>query len=140
MVVNDQTIIDNTHFRDEDGKLVCYTNLPGGEQFAQAVSSQESVQKNMIGWCNTVRDYLKQLEVQAEEERLAAKAKRVPEEETIAATPITDARQAVMQHYDSIQAQIDQLGEEIAEKKEQRNALRKERDDLHPIIVVWRGE
>lgn len=153
-MLNDQNIIDNTHFKEEDGKLVCYTNLPNGDRFQQAVSSQEAVQKNMIGWCNTVRDYLRMKEQQQEEERVALKKRRksTPSTETpesASPTPSgsgtgrptvdapSDPKELVILYYQDLQNEIDALGVEIEEKKERRNELREERDKLRPVMDVW---
>ena len=75
--MNDQHIIENTHFEETEEGLRCFTLLPGGDEFSQIVSSPEAVQKNMVGWCNTVREYLKLKEVQDEEERIARKRRIV---------------------------------------------------------------
>jgi hypothetical protein len=77
MSLSDIQVIENTHFRDEDGKkLVCFTNLPDGSMFEQVVSSREAVQKNMVGWCNTVREYMATLVAQHEAECRAKKDRR----------------------------------------------------------------
>lgn len=147
MSLSDKTIIDNTHFREKDGKLYCYTLLPNEDKFEQAVTSAEAVQKNMIGWCNTVREYVSVKEQQREDAILKAKRSReldepVPAKTVPAATKPEnlDARRLVMDHFDNLQQSIDQLGEEIEKMKAQRNAMRDERDKLQPIITVWRGE
>lgn len=145
MSLSDKTIIDNTHFREEDGQLYCYTVLPNDDKFEQGVSSAEAVQKNMIGWCNTVREYMKVKEDQREEKILQARRDRE------LASPVTappvpapsekvDPRRLVLDHYDHLQESIDELGEQIEVMKQQRNDMRDERDKLKPIITVWRGE
>ena len=131
MSLTDQQIIDNTHFREEDGKLICYTALPGGGKFEQAVSSKESVTKNMISWCDTVREYEKALENEKEATR---RPERPSEPRKM------DMKGMVLGHFDSLQEQIDDLGKKIEDLKTQRTELRNERDELKPIITVWRGE
>ena len=145
-MVNDQTLIDNTHFKEEDGKLICYTVLPDGLIFEQEVSNKEAVQKNMIGWCNTVREYISVLAQQKEEERLAKKERRksgvdasvsgaeekIPEPEGI--------QDSILQWYDNTQAEIDSLSEQIKQLKERRTTLRDERDKITPIIRAWNNE
>ncbi len=151
-MMNDQSIIDNTHFKEVEGKLICYTNLPGDDKFAQEVSSKEAVQKNMIGWCNTVREYLNVKEREAEREREAAKARRVAEKGTV--TPATsapntvsvetvptsaDPKEAVMAWYEETQEKIDDLSQIIHDAQEERKHLRDERDRIKPIIDAWKG-
>jgi vacuolar-type H+-ATPase subunit I/STV1 len=141
--LSDNTIIDNTHFEvDETERLICYTNLPDGSRYAQAVSSKEAVQKNMIGWCNTVRDHVAVKERQEEEERVAKKSRRKEEiedklENIAAIPPSVDARQLVIQHYHSLQQEIDLLSDKIKEADERRKALRDERDKLGPVMEAW---
>lgn len=142
--LNDQTIIDNTHFTEMEGKLVCYTNLPGGERFAEKVSSKEQVQKNMIGWCNTVREYVRQ------QERSKAKPKTdaPAPSQTLPETPDTsarsaieplDAKQLVIEHYENLREARVNLIQLIDEHKGDLLAVEKEIDELHPVIKAWRG-
>jgi hypothetical protein len=160
-MMNDQSIIDNTHFKEVEGKLICYTNLPGEDKFAQEVSSKEAVQKNMIGWCNTVREYMNVKEREAEREREAAKARRQAEQAELAAFPPEDAavspepqpstpsvtsvagggdpREAVLTWYEDTQAKIDDLSQIIHDAREERKHLRDERDRIKPIIDAWKG-
>ena len=145
-MINDQVIIDNTHFRLEDDALICYTNLPDGSRFEQVVSSQEAVQKNMIGWCNTVREYIAALAAEKEEERVSAKRVRQksPAPEATPDTPVAessteDPRAAVLEWYTTTQTRIDELSEQIAECKLERTGLRNERDRIKPVIDAWKG-
>jgi hypothetical protein len=155
-MMNDQSIIDNTHFKEVEGKLICYTNLPGEDKFAQEVSSKEAVQKNMIGWCNTVREYMNVKEREAEREREAAKARRQAEQAELAvfppedagtvATPTTtasvtpsDPKESVLSWYEDTQAKIDDLSQIIHDAQEERKHLRDERDRIKPIIDAWKG-
>lgn len=139
MSLTDQQIIDNTYFEvDDSERLICYTVLPGEDRFAQAVSSEESVRKNMIGWCNTVREYVNVQEQRQEEERIAKKARRGLERPP--ERPKMDAKGEVLGYFDGLQARIDELGEEISKLQAERKQLRDERDQLQPIVTVWRGE
>lgn len=149
MILTDQQVIENTHFEiDESERLVAYTNLPDGDRYAQAVSSKEAVQKNMIGWCNTVREHVSLKAQQEDQERVAKKRQRKdapasqPEDTTVrgATTPDgggVDSRQLVIDHFLHLQQSIDSLGEDIAQLKEQRNAMRDERDQLAPVMTAW---
>lgn len=158
-MLNDQVIIENTHFREEGDALYCYTLLPGDDKFEQKVTSADAVRKNMIGWCNTVRDYIAVKEAQAEEERAAKKQRRkagledaqTAEESSQTASTFdpldalktygaSASRTLILQHYDWLQERIDELGAQIDELKKERDEHRDERDKLGPIITVWRGE
>lgn len=149
--LSDTLIIDNTHFEvDETERLICYTNLPDGTRFAQAVSSKEAVQKNMIGWCNTVREFLRAKERDEEDEKIAARIRRQAEspleDAGTVATPTTtasvtpsDPKEAVLAWYEDTQAQIDDLSETIHNAMDRRDRLRDERDRIKPIIDAWKG-
>jgi hypothetical protein len=142
MIVTDQQIIGNTHFREEDGKLICYTMLPGDEKFEEVVPDRKTVQKNMIGWCNTIHEYLRRKEVADEEERLARKARRksgISEDAVVEKVGPQDPKAAVIEWYHTTQDKIDELGRIIEEATEQRNKLRDERDRVEPIIKAWKG-
>jgi hypothetical protein len=148
MILTDQQVIENTHFEiDESERLIAYTNLPDGDRYAQAVSSKEAVQKNMIGWCNTVREHVSLKAQQEDQERVAKKQQRRRDPTTsgppttAAPTPeqgaAVDSRQLVIDHFLHLQQSIDSLGEDIAQLKEQRNAMRDERDQLAPVMTAW---
>lgn len=149
--MNDQLIIENTHFEvDETERLICYTNLPDGTRFAQAVSSKEAVQKNMIGWCNTVREHILVKEANEEAEKMAAKKRRVTEnaptvedrDSTVEARLPAESknpRVAVLAWYDDTQAEIDALSKLIVDAKHERDRLRDERDKITPVIKAWRN-
>jgi len=145
MSLTDTEIIDNTHFQESGDRLECYTVLPGGDEFREAVPDRESVSKNMIAWCNTVREYISVKEQRAEEERVAAKARRKggnpPEtrSEPAEATITSDPKEAVLEWYRTVQEQIDALGESIKRDTEERNSLRDQRDRVEPIIKAWKG-
>ena len=142
MTMNDTHIIDNTHFETREDTLYCYTLLPDGDRFEEAVPSKEVVQKNMIGWCNTVREYVKQKRQAAEEEAIARK-KRGPITEAPATQPKKvdgDPKAAVLLWYEGVQSRIDELGEQIEALQQERNELRDERDKMAPVIRVWKGE
>ena len=143
--LSDTQIIDNTHFEElEDGSVECYTVLPGGDEFRETVPSREIVAKNMIGWCNTVREYLKQQEEGQEAEKLAKKERRkatgAPESPSkpVSVDMLADPKLAVIDWYISVQGEIDDLGEVIREAKERRNKLRDERDKIEPIVKAWK--
>jgi hypothetical protein len=141
--MNDQTIISNTHFETDGDRLICYTVLPDGDRFEQQVSSQEAVQKNMIGWCNTVREFMKAKETALEEERIAAKRRKKDEEssstEIGTTVPQGNAKEAVIAWYENTQARIDELSDTIKLLLDERDALRDERDKIRPIIEAWKG-
>lgn len=144
--LSDTQIIDNTHFQEnDDGTVECYTVLPGEDEFREKVPSREVVAKNMIGWCNTVREYLRQKEEGDVEERVAKKERRKsgapsgPAPEPVSEARLSDPKLAVIDWYISVQAEIDELGEVIKEAKEKRNKLRDERDKIEPIVTAWKG-
>jgi hypothetical protein len=149
-ILNDQTIIDNTHFEvDEKERLICYTVLPDGGRFAQAVSNKEAVQKNMIGWCNTVREFLRRKEKVEEEERLAKKERRQAEESPPQTTPLVtpvhtpgtgeNAKELVLAHWEHLKDTRRNLRELIEENTAALEAVDKEMDELSPVIKAWKG-
>ena len=148
MILSDTEIIDNTHFEDVsiDGceagaKLLCYTVLPNGERFQEVVPDRETVQKNMIGWCNTVREYVSRMEQETLDQQVAAKKVRQSGSEAVSEDipPSEDPKVAVIEWFATVQAKIDELGEIIESATVKRNKLRDERDRIEPIIKAWRG-
>jgi len=137
-ILSDTQIIDNTHFHDrDDGKVECFTALPGGEEFREVVPEREAVTKNMIAWCNTVREYLK---VQEESKGVARGEERKARQEPLSASDGTsDPKVAVLEWFSTVQSKIDHLGEQIDLYTLERNALRDERDRIEPIIKAWKG-
>jgi hypothetical protein len=155
-MINDQVIIDNTHFElDESQRLICFTLLPDGTRYAQAVSSKEAVQKNMIGWCNTVREFIKVQEDSREHEKVEAKLRRKAQEpdpnsdvgevaeKPVIPNPTTvgedDPKVGVLAWYEAVQERIDYLSKEIDSMKDERKSLRDERDRIKPVIDAWKG-
>lgn len=147
-MLTDQQVIDNTHFFTQADRLFCKTNLPGGESFQQAVSSEEAVRKNMIGWCNTVREFAASMEAAKAEDSAAQRAARKGEAAVVAPYPMPDPTRpdtiknpkvAILEWYEYNQNKIDELGEKIASMQEERNLLRDERDKVEPIIKAWKG-
>ena len=152
MILSDTEIIDNTHFEDvsidgkgTDSKLLCYTVLPNGERFQEVVPDRETVTKNMIGWCNTVRAYVQAKEDDDLAERVAKKERRQPGIAEEQPPPLgtghlgQDPKIAVIEWYEQTQNEIDRLGERIQADRERRDILRNERDRVEPIIKAWRG-
>lgn len=163
-MLNDQTIIDNTNFRtDDDGKLYCYTNLPGGDKFEQKVSSKEAVQKNMIGWCRTVRDYLSIKEQRAEEERLARKRRKQSmgdgvTSSTTGSDPVSEGanpsppakepvksfngsiKDMMIEYYHQMQDHRDQLKVDIAKMQEELDKAEEELQQVRPVMKAWNVE
>jgi len=141
--LGDQTIIDNTHFEHNDeGKLVCYTNLPDGTRYAQAVSSMEAVQKNMIGWCNTVRDYLKMMEDIEEQEREAKRKKKdspLPAPTAEPRSDTIDPKALVLEHYENLRSSRIHIEETITELEDQLELVEEELNELSPVIKAWKG-
>jgi hypothetical protein len=142
MTMNDTHIIENTHFEhDESERLICYTNLPDGSRYAQAVSSREAVQKNMIGWCNTVREHLKLKEAQEEEERVALKA-RNKSDLTIPEAPTTSSynpKQLVLEHYEDLKSQRVTFIQIIDKTNTDLLRVEAEIEELRPVIAAWKG-
>lgn len=148
MILSDTEIIDNTHFEDVsiDGceagaKLLCYTVLPNGERFQEVVPDRETVQKNMIGWCNTVREYVSRMEQETLDQQVAAKKVRQSGSEAVSEDipPSEDPKLAIIAWFEATQAEITELGEKIMADRELRDKLRDERDRIEPIIKAWRG-
>jgi hypothetical protein len=146
-MLTDQQIIDNTHFFTQADRLFCKTNLPGGESFQQAVSSEEAVLKNMIGWCNTVREFAAAKEAAKNEASMEARKARKSVEAVVEApypkpspAPSTDnPKDLILEWYNTTQLEIDDLGKVIADATARRNELRDERDKVEPVIRAWRG-
>ena len=149
-MLNDQTIIDNTHFREEGGKLLCYTNLPDGDKFEQAVSNQEAVQKNMIGWCNTVRQYIEVKQEAREEEQARKKLRRKQgmdtpaEPETPPQTPSeavesTNPKELVLRYWGELQDEKLALEDQLECIEARLEEIEEERDELGPVIRAWKG-
>jgi hypothetical protein len=152
-MMNDTQIVDNTHFDfDDNERLICYTLLPDGDRFAQAVSSKEAVQKNMIGWCNTVREYLVAKESELENERQAAKRRRLAEDAIIREpTPSTqkdtsddgggsyNPKQLVLEHYDDLKSQRVTFIQIIDKTQGDLRRVEAEIEELRPVIAAWKG-
>lgn len=144
MSLSDKQIIDNTHIvPEDDGTVTMQCPLPGGHVYKVKAENAESAKKNVLKFCNAVRDYQAYLERSEEEERLAKKSRRKegiesPKEEAPVVQP-GGVKASVLTYFDSLQVQIDELGEKIKADTEKRNALRDERDELEPIIKAWRG-
>jgi hypothetical protein len=148
MTMNDTHIIENTHFEvDESERLICYTILPDGSRYAQAVSSKEAVQKNMIGWCNTVREHLKLKNAQEEEERVAKKSRRKAEDApaedlTPPEAPTTSSynpKQLVLEHYEDLKSQRVTFIQIIDKTNTDLLRVEAEIEELRPVIAAWKG-
>ena len=137
-ILSDTQIIDNTHFYETpEGKIECFTMLPGDEEFREVVPDKEAVTKNMIAWCNTVREYLK---MQEESKGVAKVEPQKARQEPLSASEETsDPKLAVLAWFEKTQNEIDALGERIQTDRERRDTLRDERDRVEPIIKAWKG-
>jgi len=146
-ILSDKHVMDNTSILpQDDGNVLLKMTLPDNSFFEQKAESAEDARKYFISFCDSVRAYWGDRQLQDAERKAAARssrkksdAVRPPEEPQDVTSPSspTDTKGLVIEHFRGLQEQIDQLGEDIEAAKEIRDNLRDERDSLHPVMVAW---
>lgn len=152
-MIGDSEILSATTFAQDGDKVQIRYKAGTPDEILGSATSVEEAKKSTLAWCDHVRGIVKLRTKEKEAEALAARERRKTgdgasspqgqslEQAGAVSNPgtVTDAKGAVLAHYDSLQAEIDALGELIKAQTETRNRLRKERDDLEPVIRIWRG-